>query len=57
MGCSAVFSSVCYDEFITAPVLIAAIREVPPDDDGNLPAPVDVKKQLLEHLRLNCVSL
>lgn len=27
------------DELITTPVLIAPIRKVPSDDDGNLPAP------------------
>lgn len=38
-------SSISYDELITAPVLVAPIREVPADDDGNLPAPVIEEKQ------------
>ena len=32
-------SLICYDELVTAPVLVTPVRKVPADDDGNLSAP------------------
>ena len=40
---------VCDDELIAAPVLVAVVREVAADNDGDLPAPVggETKKKSL----------
>ena len=36
---------VCDDELVAAPVLVAVVREVAADDDGDLPAPVREPKK------------
>lgn len=41
------------DELITAPVLVAAVGEVPADDDGDLSAPVQNKRQTLSDQEQN----
>ena len=36
---------VCDDELVAAPVLVAVVREVAADNDGDLPAPVGETKK------------
>lgn len=43
--------SVSYDELITAPVLIATVRQVPPDDDWNFPTPVEMRQKNKQCIR------
>lgn len=41
--------SVSDDKLITAPVFIATVRQVPPDDDWNFPTPVEMRQRKINN--------